>query len=137
MPSTNRLKCMLFSVVVIFCFVSIYKILGAHNNYTATEKDTCCKANAAKDEPLDRFCVVITVFSRTDLTLQLLKHFSKLPRLSRIIIVWNNKDITPPLEKWDELGQHSVPVHFKVQERNSLMNKLQLFPEIDTPGSLL
>ena len=88
-----------------------------------------------EDDPPDRFCIVLHTFVRTDLILLLLKHYSKLPKLTRIIVVWSDKTITPPLRKWEELGPHSVPVHFKVQERNSIMNKLQPFPEIDTPGN--
>ena len=135
------------SVAVISCFVfvcvsfsmeSYYCTTSTSDSFTSSkeiESDVISfKANITEDEPLDRFCVVITIFARTELTLKLLEQYSELPRLSRIIIVWNNKMIAPPLKEWDELGSHSIPVHFKVQERNSLMNKMQLFPEIDTPG---
>ena len=89
-----------------------------------------------EDDPPDRFCIVLHTFVRTDLILLLLKHYSKLPKLTRIIVVWSDKTITPPLKKWEKLGPHSVPVHFKVQEKDSIMNKLQPFPEIDTPGNV-
>ena len=77
--------------------------------------------------------VIIIIFP---IALQIIRVCFKLPKLTRIIVVWSDKTITPPLKKWEELGPHSVPVHFKVQERNSIMNKLRPFPEIDTPGNM-
>ena len=68
--------------------------------------------------------------------LPLLKHYSKLPKATRIIVVWSDKRLTPPVKEWEELGPHPIPVHFRVQERDSIMNKLQPFPEIDTPGNV-
>ena len=46
----------------------------------------------------------------------------------------DNIDQRPPVKKWEELGPHPVPVRFIVQKRNELRNRLQVFPEIQSPG---
>ena len=91
-------------------------------------------SSAFRNEIGDSFSIIILTYNRTDLLLRLLNHYSAMPHLERIIVVWNSQEMPPPLEEWDQLGPHPVPVEFKVQRENRLRNRLQVFPEIESSG---
>ena len=80
------------------------------------------------------FAIVILAYNRSDLLLRLLNHYSAMPHLETIVVVWNSQEATPPREEWEHLGPHPVQVEFKVQLENRLRNRLQLFYEIKSSG---
>ena len=84
--------------------------------------------------PSDTFSLIVLTFNRSDILFRLLNHYCSMAHLERVVVVWNNVDQTPPIERWEELGPHPVPVRFIVQRRNKLRNRLQPFPEIQTAG---
>lgn len=87
-----------------------------------------------KDRTTDSFSIIILTYNRTDLLLRLLNHYSAMPHLERIVVVWNCKEMPVPEEEWTQLGPHPVPVEFKVQTENRLRNRLQLFPKVKSSG---
>lgn len=82
----------------------------------------------------DTFSLIILTFNRTDILFRVLNHYCSMAHLERVVVVWNNVNQRPPVERWEELGPHPVPVRFIVQKKNKLRNRLQPFPEIQTPG---
>ena len=87
-----------------------------------------------RDKIWDSFSIIILTYNRTDLLLRLLNHYSAMPHLERIVVVWNCQEMVPPMEEWAQLGPHPIPVEFKVQRENRLRNRLQIFPEIKSSG---
>ena len=80
------------------------------------------------------FAMMILAYNRSDLLLRLLNHYSAMPHLETIVVVWNSGETTPPREEWERLGPHPVDVKFKVQPENRLRNRLQIFDEIKSSG---
>ena len=80
------------------------------------------------------FAIVILAYNRSDLLLRLLNHYSAMPHLEMIVVVWNSQEAMPPSEEWERLGPHPVAVEFKVQLENRLRNRLQIFDEIKSSG---
>ena len=143
---SNKVKAAILAVAVIASLLCVYMFFGAglsgssSKSSTSSVAATCSVSRAnlswnTQYAPSDKYCIVLHTFVRTDLVIALLKHYSKFQRATRIIVVWSDKRLTPPTKEWEKLGPHPIPVHFRVQERNSIMNKLQPFPEIDTPGN--
>lgn len=89
------------------------------------------------EDEQQRFTIVIQTYNRTDVLLKLLNHYQAVPRLHRIVIVWNNVGTRTPLELWNSLQPHPVPVIFKEQTSNLMRNRLQPFPEIGTDAVLM
>ncbi|XP_053511864.1 exostosin-like 2 isoform X2 [Artibeus jamaicensis] len=85
----------------------------------------------------DAFTLVMQTYNRTDLLLRLLNHYQALPRLHRVIVVWNNVGEKAPEDVWNSLGPHPVPVVFKLQTTNRMRNRLQNFPELETEAVLM
>ncbi|KAM5295422.1 exostosin-like 2 isoform 3-T3 [Glossophaga mutica] len=85
----------------------------------------------------DAFTLVMQTYNRTDLLLRLLNHYQALPRLHRVIVVWNNVGEKAPEDVWNSLGPHPVPVVFKLQTTNRMRNRLQAFPELETDAVLM
>ncbi|CAL8345246.1 unnamed protein product [Merluccius merluccius] len=94
-------------------------------------------AGGGEGEAGERFTLVMQTYNRTDVLLRLLNHYQAVPRLRRIIIVWNNVGEQTPQKLWDSLGPHPVEVVFKEQSSNRMRNRLQSFPEIDTDAVLM
>jgi hypothetical protein len=117
---------------------------GSNLSLSANPSKTCNCSSAQsryfypfssfRDKIGDSFSIIILTFNRTDLLLRLLNHYSAMPHLERIIVVWNCQEMAPPAEEWSQLGPHPVPVEFKVQQENKLRNRLQVFPEIRSSG---
>ncbi|XP_063063567.1 exostosin-like 2 [Engraulis encrasicolus] len=84
----------------------------------------------------ESFTMIMPTFDRTELLFDLLKHYQAVPYLKQIIIVWQNIGQKPPLELWESLGPHLVPILFKEQTQNLLRNRFLPFPEIDTEAVL-
>ncbi|XP_033007403.1 exostosin-like 2 [Lacerta agilis] len=85
----------------------------------------------------DSFTLVMQTYNRTDLLLKLLNHYQAIPRLHKVIVVWNNIGEKAPEEIWNSLGPHPVPVIFKTQTVNRMRNRLQVFPELETKAVLM
>ena len=117
---------------------------GSNASPTAIQTCNCSSAKTShqsrypfssfRDEVGDTFSIVILTYNRTDLLLRLLNHYSAMPHLERIVVVWNCQEMTAPVEEWAELGPHPVPVEFKVQQENRLRNRLQIFPDLKSSG---
>ena len=85
---------------------------------------------------LEGFTLIIQTYRRTDLLMRQLRHYSTMQRLHKIIVVWNNIGVKPPVEDWEKHAPHPVPVVFLAQEKNTIRNRLKPFKEIETKGSL-
>ena len=95
------------------------------------------KLNAGvKHNFLEGFTLIIQTYRRNDLLMRQLRHYSTFPRLHKIIVVWNNVGVKPPVEDWDKNATHSVPVVFLPQDKNTIRNRLKSFKEIETEGLL-
>ena len=96
------------------------------------------KVNAAVENRVkyDGFTLIIQTYRRTDLLMRLLKHYSTMPRLHKIIVVWNNVGVKPPVEDWEKHAPHPVPVVFLPQDKNTIRNRFKPFKEIETEGPL-
>ena len=79
----------------------------------------------------EKFTIIVPTFNRTDILVQTLAHYSVLPNLDRIIIVWNNIGMTPP-----KLPKMAVPVKFQAMEKNALSNRFTPFENIRTSAIL-
>ena len=88
--------------------------------------------NDVKDS--ERFTLILQTYNRTDILMKLLNHYCAVPRLDKIIVVWNNIDEQPPLEVWIKYAPHPVPVLFLRQDENKMRNRLQPFKQIETKG---
>ena len=111
--------------------------VGIYHNKTCNCNSTQSHSypfSSLRDEIGDLFSIIILTYNRTDLLLRLLNHYSAMPHLERIIVVWNSQEMAPPIDEWTQLGPHPVPVQFKAQQENRLRNRLQLFPEIKSSG---
>ena len=88
--------------------------------------------NVAEDS--ERFTLILQTYNRTDILMKLLNHYCAVPRVDKIIVVWNNIDEQPPLEVWIHYAPHPVPVLFLRQHENKMRNRLQPFKQIETKG---
>lgn len=109
-------------------------VLGVLHRATSRKEDPPLGHHTRSTEGEQRFTIIIQTYNRTDILLRLLNHYQAVPHLQQIIIVWNNVGEPTPLNLWNSLGPHPVPVTFKEQKSNQMRNRLQLFPEINTDG---
>ena len=84
-----------------------------------------------------KYTIIVQTYKRNDLLKRFLGHYShqSFPLLDQIIIIWNN--IGVPLERamfQQAISQAGVPVRFIVTKINSLRNRLQPHPQIQTAG---
>ncbi|KAF4450388.1 hypothetical protein F53441_6512 [Fusarium austroafricanum] len=84
----------------------------------------------------DKFTIVLQTYRRPTQLNKTLYHLTsvEMPSLYEIVVVWNDQIIMPPK---DYVGNNSVPVRFRVSEKNSLNQKLLPDPEYKTQGVLL
>ena len=108
------------------------KVKGQIYQNVNTTVENC----AVKHHFLDGFTLIMQTYRRTDLLMRLLKHYSMMPRLHKIIVVWNNVGVKPPVEDWEKHAPHPVPVVFLPQGKNTIRNRLKPFKEIETEGLL-
>ena len=83
----------------------------------------------------ESFSLIMQTFNLSDILIRVLHHYCAIAHLDRVIVIWNNIGQPPPVDKWERLGPHSVPVRFIVQTKNKMRNRLQPFPEIQTAGA--
>ena len=58
----------------------------------------------------EKFTMIMQTYNRTDLLLKLLNHYNGVRHLDRILVVWNNLNVTPPVKYWQSLTPHPVEV---------------------------
>ena len=87
-------------------------------------------------DPSEAFSIILQTYNRSDILFRMLNHYCAMGGLDRIVVVWNNVNATPPVEEWERLGPHPVPVRFVIQQQNKVRNRLQPFPEIQTSGDI-
>ena len=91
--------------------------------------------NKVKD--FERFTLILQTYNRTDILMKLLNHYCAVPRLDKIIVVWNNIDEQPPFDVWIKYAPHPVPVLFLRQDENKMRNRLKPFKQIETKGIIM
>ncbi|XP_077454484.1 exostosin-like 2 [Stigmatopora argus] len=84
----------------------------------------------------EEFTVIIQTFKR-DSVLDVLKRCLAVPRLQKILLVWNNVGQHPSKKLRDFLFNHRTRISFLDQKINSVQNRLQPFPEINTEAVLM
>ena len=127
--------------VITFIVLTMLVFLLEENYFDATmymqqNKVNATVGNCVKHHFLDGFTLIIQTYRRTDLLMKQLEHYSTFPRLHKIIVVWNNIGVKPPVEDWKKLVPHSVPVVFLPQDNNTIRNRFKPFKEIETEGPL-
>ena len=93
--------------------------------------------NVFDTQSSEKYTIIVQTYKRNDLLKRFLGHYShqSFPLLDQIIIIWNN--IGVPLERamfQQAISQAGVPVRFIVSRINSVRNKLQPYPQIQTAG---
>lgn len=76
----------------------------------------------------DGCTMVLTVYSRVENFLPRIRYYSQSKSLSRIVVVWNNVDISPP----DIPANLMDKVRLLRMEKNSLNNRFFPWPDIET-----
>lgn len=64
----------------------------------AVERDRMNGTEPSKDK--EEFTIMMLTYKRTETMLRLLKHLNELPKLNKVLIIWNNKDPPHPGLKW-------------------------------------
>ncbi|KAJ8674013.1 hypothetical protein QAD02_005275 [Eretmocerus hayati] len=82
----------------------------------------------------DGFTAVILTYDRVDTLFLLIEKLSKVPSLSKILVIWNNEYKRPPrLSKWPKIDKH---IKVLQTEKNLLSNRFYPFDEIETEAIL-
>ena len=79
------------------------------------------------------FTVVIQTYQRLNLLRRLLPHYCNMSCVDRILVVWNNVNVSVPQEL-SEMPCSRAGLIFLPMQRNSVRNRFQPFPEIRTKG---
>ena len=135
MPLNTRM----FSVVIVCCLMVIVPM---STWLLAFRSHSCfCEENPTADPwhvfdagSSDKFTIVTQTYKRTDILKRLIKHYTSVPKVDQILVVWNN--IGEPLPE-DIATSSSVPVKFLIQSVNNVRNRLQPFPDIKTSGKYI
>ena len=84
-----------------------------------------------------KYTIMVQTYERNDLLKRFLRDYNHkaFSSLDQIIVIWNNidKSLEPNMFQ-DEISQAAVPVRFIVPRINSVRNKLQPYPQIQTAG---
>ena len=124
--------------LVAFFALGVTLLRALPNDKSSWEKKTSnavSNRHALSNHP-PSFTVLLQTYNRTDLLLKLLHHYSAIPNVDRIVVVWNNVGVTPPIDLWNSFQPHPVPVDFLPQSANKMRNRLQNFREIRTEGEI-
>ena len=80
----------------------------------------------------DKFTIVMQSYMRNDLLQRLLSHYCKIKVIDRIIIVWNNVNVSVP----DFLQNMACnrQLFYLEQHKNTIRNRFQPFSQIRTEG---
>jgi glucuronyl/N-acetylglucosaminyl transferase EXT2 len=88
------------------------------------------------NQPLlsDGFTAVILTYSRLESLFEVIQLLSKVHSLSKIIVVWNHMEVSPPpLEEFPRIRQPLIVIRSSV---NKLTNRFLSYPEIKTDAIL-
>ena len=99
--------------------------------------DASSEWNVFDTQSSEKYTIVVQTYKRNDLLKRFLKHYKhkSFPLLDQIIVIWNNVGIPlDPATFQKEISQAGVPVTFIVATINSLRNKMQPNPQIQTTG---
>ena len=108
-----------------------------HGISTHIRTDASEEWNVFDTHSSEKYTIVVQTYKRNDLLKRFLKHYNhkSFPLLDQIIVIWNN--IGVPLEQamfQTEISQAGVPVTFIVATINSMRNRFQPRPQIQTTG---
>lgn len=78
----------------------------------------------------DKCTMILTVFDRTNTTLDRLTYYQDFTYISTIIVVWNNVNVQPINEK--RYSKFRIPIHILKMTRNSLNNRFYPHKQIQT-----
>ena len=78
----------------------------------------------------EKFTIIVQTYKRTDLLNRVLSHYSSFKNVDKILVVWNNIGSQPPAN----LMNGALTRKFLIQKVNNVRNRLQPFPDIQTPG---
>ena len=84
-----------------------------------------------------KYTIIVQTYKRNDLLQRFLGHYNhkSFPLLDQIIVIWNNIGVALERAMFQQaIYQAGVPVRFIVPRINSVRNKLQPFPQIQTAG---
>ena len=81
----------------------------------------------------ETFTIVIQTYQRMVLLRKLLPHYCNMSCVDRILIVWNNVNVSVPREL-SEMPCERAGLIFLPMQRNSVRNRFQPFPDIRTKG---
>nr|XP_061809905.1 exostosin-like 2 [Nerophis lumbriciformis] len=135
----NRGWLAFWSVLLLFSVVAAITAFQ-HFHYDSKQKQedlTNIKTEHLTNIKTEEFTIILQTYKRDNILLKVLKNCLAAPHLQKIIVVWNNIGVAPSQKLIDSLGQHSIPVLFMEQTRNSLQNRLQPFAEIHTEAVLM
>jgi hypothetical protein len=88
------------------------------------------KVSRTKLTSFDKCTMILTVYDRTNTTMDRLAYYQNFTYLSAIIVVWNNVDVQPITEK--QLSKFRIPVHVVKMTKNSLNNRFYPHKQIQT-----
>ena len=139
-----KILCGLFIVTVAVLFLNSLRlpVVGTKSHTTAaaaSRRSPSRKRAGLQDADIEpfldeaNFTIVIQTYRRNDLLYRLLTHYCKFEAVDRIIIVWNNVNISVP----DFL--HYIPcgpqLFYLKQLENTIRNRFQPFSQIRTEGA--
>ena len=102
-------------------------ISGSQGEFSQRFSDPWGVFNAGASE---KFTIVVQTYKRTDLLNSVLSHYSSFKKVDKILVVWNNIGSQPPAN----LMSGALTRTFLLQKVNNVRNRLQPFPDIQTPG---
>ena len=110
---------------------------GVSTDTGAQVVDASSEWNVFDTHSSEKYTIVVQTYKRNDLLKRFLKHYNQtsFPLLDQIIVIWNNVGMPlDPAMFQQEISQAGVPVTFIVATINSLRNKMQPNPQIQTAG---
>ena len=88
------------------------------------------KVSKTKLTSFDKCTMILTVYDRTNTTLDRLAYYQNFTYLSVIIIVWNNVNVQPITK--EQCKKFRIPVHILKMTKNSLNNRFYPHRQIQT-----
>ncbi|XP_078077161.1 exostosin-2 isoform X2 [Mustelus asterias] len=80
------------------------------------------------------FTAVVLTYDRVESLFRVITEISKVPSLSKLLVVWNNQNKSPPEESlWPKIG---VPLKVVKTKENKLSNRFFPYDEIETEAVL-
>lgn len=83
--------------------------------------------------PEEKFTIVMQTYHREGLLRMILPHYCNMSLVSRILIIWNNVNTSVPQDLLS-LECSRAEIVFLQMQKNTVRNRFQPFPEIETEG---